>query len=196
LSFDPIFENNSLISKSYNIKEKFKILFVGKLRKYKGIDILIDSIKDLDVHLTIIGDGEEKDNLLSQVASHNISHKVIFLSDCDNLNLIDAYRSANIFVLPSINEAEAFGVVQLEAMANGLPVINTRLNSGVPFVSLDSKTGFTVDPQNVPQLKNAILKLMNDPDLYMEYSKNSILRSKIFSRDTMAKKYYKIFQTI
>jgi glycosyltransferase involved in cell wall biosynthesis len=196
LSFDPIFENNSLVSKSYNFKEKFKILFVGKLRKYKGIDILIDSIKDLDVYLTIIGDGEEKDNLLSQVASHNISHKVNFLSDCDNLNLIDAYRSANIFVLPSINEAEAFGVVQLEAMANGLPVINTRLNSGVPFVSLDSKTGFTVDPQNIPQLRNAILKLMNDPDLYMEYSKNSILRSKIFSRDTMAKKYHKIFQTI
>jgi len=196
LSFNPIFENNSLLGKSYSIEEKFKILFVGKLRKYKGINYLIDAIKSLDVILTIIGDGEEKDNLMSQAAALNISQKITFLSDCGDLELIDEYRSAHIFVLPSINEAEAFGVVQLEAMANGLPVINTRLNSGVPFVSLDSKTGFTVDPQNVPQLKSAILKLMNDPDLYMEYSKNSILRSKIFSRDTMAKKYYKIYQTI
>jgi rhamnosyl/mannosyltransferase len=196
LSFDPIFENNSLFAKSYDIKEKFKILFVGKLRKYKGINYLIDAIKELNVILTIIGDGEEKEVLISQAATLKVSDKINFLSNCGNSALIEEYRSANIFVLPSINEAEAFGVVQLEAMANGLPVINTKLKSGVPFVSLDSLTGFTVEPQNVSQLKNAILKLMNDPVLYMEYSKNSILRSKTFSRDTMSKKYLQIYQSI
>jgi len=196
LSFDPIFENNSITAKSFRINEKFKILFVGKLRKYKGINYLIDAIKDLDVTLTIVGNGEEKESLIAQATILNISHKITFLSDCSNSAVIDEYRSANIFVLPSINEAEAFGVVQLEAMANGLPVINTNLNSGVPFVSLDSLTGFTVEPQNVYQLKNAILKLMNNPVLYTEYSKNSILRSKIFSRDTMSKKYLKVYKSI
>jgi SPP1 gp7 family putative phage head morphogenesis protein len=86
-----------------------------------------------------------------------LNNKVFFVTDADDETVDKFYSTSELFVLPSINEAEAFGIVQLEAMSRGLPVINTNLKSGVPFVSLDCVTVFTVNPMNVVELKNSIL---------------------------------------
>ena len=107
--------------------------------------------------------------------------------------LFDLYNQSDIFVLPSINEAEAFGVVQLEAMATGLPVINTLLRSGVPYVSLDGLSGYTVPPQNVTELKGAIQRIITDPKKYEEMSFNSLERSKLFTREAMSKAYLDLY---
>ena len=191
LSFDPKFL--SVVSKSYPEERCFEILFVGKLRKYKGVEFLIKAIENLDVKLKIVGNGEELQGLQVLVEDLKINNKVNFYSNVNDQQLANFYKNADLFVLPSINEAEAFGVVQLEAMANALPVINTNLKSGVPFVSLNDYSGLTVEPENVKDLENAIEKIISDKELYELFSSNALKRVKDFSREKMSKSYFEIY---
>lgn len=195
LSFDPQISSNRETPRSFPTGRKFRLLFVGKLRAYKGIIFLLEAIKDIDVELFIVGDGEDSNILINQVKELSISDKVFFKSGLTDAEVADMYHICDLFVLPSINEAEAFGVVQLEAMSNGLPVINTKLQSGVPFVSLDSFSGITVSPKDSEALKNAIMSIINSQELYETYSKNAIVRSKDFTREKMAKAYLNIYQS-
>lgn len=195
LSYNPLLSMEESLPKTLPLNRKFRLLFVGKLRAYKGLDILLNAVKKLDVLLTILGDGEQEGSLRALVISLGIEQKVLFLKDMSNSDLILEYRKADLFVLPSINEAEAFGVVQLEAMSNGLPVINTQLDSGVPHVSLNGCTGITVQPGNAADLEKAICTIMGDPLLYASFSKNSIERAKLFTMHTMAEKYLNLYNS-
>jgi rhamnosyl/mannosyltransferase len=91
-----------------------------------------------------------------------VSAQVHFLGEIGGEALVPYYKSADVFVLPSIARSEAFGIVQLEAMAAGVPVINTALDSGVPQVSLDQQTGLTVDPKDPGALQGALRRLLED----------------------------------
>lgn len=193
LSFNPNY--SSVDSKKYPCDRCFELLFVGKLRKYKGVDYLIKAIKNLDVKLKIIGNGEEFQSLTSLVEELNIENKVTFVPNADDKQLLEFYQKADLFVLPSINEAEAFGVVQLEAMANGLPVVNTNLKSGVPFVSLNNYSGITVNAKDSEGLRIAIEKIICNKELYELYSSNALERVKMFSRDKMAQGYEEIYKS-
>jgi rhamnosyl/mannosyltransferase len=191
LSFDPkysLFE-----SKKYPENRCFNLLFVGKLRKYKGVEYLIKAIETLNVKLTIVGHGEEQANLESLVDDLKITDKVNFIANANDDKLSQVYNSSDLFILPSINEAEAFGVVQLEAMASGLPVINTSLDSGVPFVSLNDYSGITIEPKNPEALKNAIEKIITDKQLYEFFSSNALERVKLFTRDKMSEDYLRLY---
>jgi rhamnosyl/mannosyltransferase len=193
LSFDPKYFTRE--SKIYPENRCFELLFVGKLRKYKGVEYLIKAIQTLNVKLTIVGIGEEMENLKELVKLLNIPGKVNFIIDASDENLSDIYLSSDLFILPSINEAEAFGVVQLEAMANGLPVINTKLDSGVPFVSLNNYTGITVEPRNSESIKLSIEKIVKDKKLYESFSFNALERSKLFTRKKMSEAYLGIYES-
>lgn len=193
LSFDPKY--SSVQSKKYPLDRCFELLFVGKLRKYKGVEYLIKSIENLGVKLTIVGNGEELQSLTALVQDLNIGDKVAFVSNADDEELAECYKKADLFVLPSINEAEAFGVVQLEAMANALPVINTNLESGVPFVSLSDYSGITVEPKNSDMLCEAIEKIINNKELYELYSSNALERVKLFSREKLSRAYMEIYRS-
>lgn len=191
LSFDPKFATS--VARIFPEGRCFEILFVGKLRKYKGVEYLINAIVDLDVNLKIVGNGEELNSLILLLEDLKVTNKVTFITDADDFQLANYYKKADLFVLPSINEAEAFGVVQLEAMANGLPVINTSLESGVPFVSLNEFSGFTVNPKNSTALKEAIEKIISNKQLYESFSLNALERVKLFSRSNMAQAYKEIY---
>jgi glycosyltransferase involved in cell wall biosynthesis len=193
LSFDPKF--SSVVPRKYPSNRCFELLFVGKLRKYKGVDYLINAIENLDVKLKIVGNGEQFKALKILVETLKLENKVVFISNANDNELAECYKNADLFVLPSINEAEAFGVVQLEALANGLPVINTNLKSGVPFVSLDDYSGITVESNNRDALRNAIVKVISNKDLYELYSINALERVKMFSRVKMSEEYKKIYQS-
>ncbi len=192
LSFDPKYSLSE--SKKYPENRCFQLLFVGKLRKYKGVEYLIKAIETLNVKLTIVGSGEEQSNLEELVNVLNIKDKVCFITNASDEKLAEIYSLSDLFILPSINEAEAFGVVQLEAMANGLPVINTNLDSGVPFVSLHDYSGITVESKNATALQLAIEKLINNKPLYELFSSNSLERVKLFSREKMAETYLNLYQ--
>lgn len=193
LSFDPKY--SSVLSKKYPVNRCFQLLFVGKLRKYKGVEYLLKAIENLDIKLKIVGNGEELESLKALVEVLNIRKKVTFVSNADDNQLVNFYKEADLFVLPSINEAEAFGVVQLEAMANGLPVLNTNLESGVPFVSLHDYSGITVEPTDTKGLRDAIEKLIHNKELYELYSSNALERVKTFSRQKMSDAYVEIYES-
>ncbi len=191
LSFDPKYK--VLQSKKYPENRAFELLFVGKLRKYKGVEYLIKAIEDLPVNLSVVGNGEEFNDLSKQIDDLKIRDKVRFISYASDDELDEIYKKSDLFILPSINEAEAFGVVQLEAMANALPVINTYLDSGVPFVSLNDFSGLTVEPKSSATLKAAIVKIIKNKELYELFSFNALERSSLFTREKMSESYMNIY---
>jgi len=138
------------------------VLFVGRLVPYKGVGVLLEAVRDLDVTTVIVGNGPMRDALEAQAAADT---RVVFAGDVDEDTLAAWYRACDVFVLPSVTRAEAFGMVQLEAMAAAKPVVSTRLASGVPWVNRDRETGFVVEPGDPSALRDAIALLVRDEGL-------------------------------
>ena len=184
-----------LINLQNGYKDKIKLLFVGRLVKYKGIEILLEAVKDIEgIILFIIGEGNLKYKIEQFIETKNLYDKVKLIKHLSFDELVVYYNFSDIFVLPSIYPNEAFGLVQLEAMACGKPVINTNLPSGVPFVSIDNKTGLTAEPNNAIDLKEKIIKLVNDKDLREKLGKNALVRVKNhFSKKIFINKLKKIY---
>lgn len=145
---ESICDNISLIRKDF--KRKI-VLFVGRLVYYKGLEYLIDAVRDIDVDLLVIGEGPLR-NKLEKISSKNVH----FLGNVKDT--LPYYHACDVFVLPSIERSEAFGLVQLEAIACRKPVISTKLGTGVEFVN---KFGTKVTPKNILTLRKAILNTLN-----------------------------------
>lgn len=162
------------------------LLFVGRLNYYKGVEYLIDAMRSVDAQLLVVGDGERRTSLERQAREHGLADDITFLGKVPDDTLKRCYAAADVFVLPSVAPSEAFGVVQLEAMAYGTPVVNTDLPTGVPWVSTDGETGLTVPPKDADALADAITRLLSDPDLRERYGENARTRvEQRFSRDVM-----------
>jgi glycosyltransferase involved in cell wall biosynthesis len=145
------------------------VISVGRLIYYKGFEYLIRAMAKVDARLLIVGDGPLRADLEREARAYGVSDKVVFLGEIQNSEIVPYYYAADLFALASIARSEAFGIVQLEAMACGKPVVNTSLASGVPFVSLDGMTGITVPPQDSEALSSAINLLLDDPVLRAAY---------------------------
>ena len=140
-------------------------LFVGRMVPYKGVDVLLRALKEVDARAILVGSGPLKATWEALAAELGLSARVQFVGDVDQPTLTALYRACDVFVLPSITRAEAFGMVQLEAMACGKPVVSTLLPSGVPWVNRDGETGVVVPPFDVEALRRALQKLFSDPGL-------------------------------
>ncbi len=103
-----------------------RILFVGRLVYYKGVDLLIDALARCRGSLIIVGEGPLDGPLRSQAMRRGFGDRVTFAGRVSDDDLPAYYQAADAFVLPSIAKTEAFGVVQAEAMAAGLPVVRTE----------------------------------------------------------------------
>jgi len=136
------------------------ILAVGRLVPYKGFEYAIRAMSQLEGTLAIVGVGPLKKQLSELVAALGLTKKVHFLGKVGDLR--PYYGAAKVLALPSISRAEAFGIVQLEAMAAGLPVVNTDIDSGVPEVSIHGQTGFTVSPADADGLAGALQLLITN----------------------------------
>jgi len=145
--------------------ERPVVLFVGRLIYYKGAEVLVRAIADVDADLVMIGRGPLRPELDALVESLGIGGRVRFVEPVDDDDLAAWYHAADVFCLPSVARSEAFGLVQLEAHAAGTPVISTRLTTGVPFVNPDGVTGLTVPPGDVPALAAALHTLVTDDAL-------------------------------
>jgi rhamnosyl/mannosyltransferase len=141
------------------------VLFVGRLVYYKGADVLVRAMADVDADLVMIGSGPLRSSLDGLVTSLGIADRVRFTDAIGHEGLAAWYHAADVLCLPSVARSEAFGLVQLEAHAAGTPVVSTRLTTGVPFVNQHGVTGLTVPPGNVSALAGALRTLTTDEAL-------------------------------
>lgn len=139
------------------------VLFVGRLVPYKGVSVLLDAVRGLDVQTVIVGTGPLAEALAAQVDRTSLAERVSFLGELSDRDLLGLYHACDLLVLPSVTRAEAFGMVQLEAMACGKPVVSTDLPSGVPWVNRHDETGVIVPPGVPGALRAAIESLLGDP---------------------------------
>jgi len=180
-----------------NLKKKYNnfVLFVGRLNYYKGVRYLVDAMKRVETNLVIIGDGPQKNFLEKKIKKLGIEEKVFFLPFMERKELINFYKSCKVFVLPSIFKSEAFGLVLIEAMAAGKPVISTELGTGTSFVNQDGVTGFVVSPKDNKSLVSALKKIIENKNLTQEFGQNAQKRvRKEFSLEKMLKRTEKIYQ--
>jgi len=180
------------------IRQRFgtrMVLAVGRLVYYKGFEYLIRAVAKTDATLVIIGNGPLRDHLLAVARECEITERVHFLGEVDDV--IPYYHAAQLFTLPSVARSEAFGIVQLEAMACGTPVVNTSLDTGVPYVSLDGISGITVAPADVGGLREAITKILDNPGLRARLSYGARKRvNEQFTVKEMARKTMQLYEEI
>jgi len=173
------------------------VLFVGRLVYYKGLEHLIAAMPSVRGRLLIAGDGPLRDSLQRQAAELGVADRVDFLGRLSDHELKAAFHACDVFVLPSTHPSEAFGMVQLEAMACRKPVVNTRLETGVPFVSLDQVTGLTVEPANPRALSEALNILLADAELRRRYGENGRQRVlQEFTVQLMAERTWQLYQKV
>lgn len=141
-------------------KNGFVVMTVARLEKVKGIEYLIRAIKNFQ--LLIIGEGSERKNLETLVKELNLQDKVKFLGEIPNQEVPQYLAKASCFVLPSLKEG--FGIVILEAMAAGVPVIATNVG-GIPDIVEHEHTGILVEKGNAEQIAEAIEKIYSNEAL-------------------------------
>lgn len=152
------------------------VLFVGRLIYYKGAEVLVRAMAEVDADLVLIGRGPLKPELEALVASLGIGDRVSFVDPVGDDDLAAWYRAADVFCLPSVARSEAFGLVQLEAHASGTPVVATTLSTGVPFVNQQGVTGLNVPPGDVSALAEALRTLVGDDELRARYGRQAYER--------------------
>jgi len=151
-------------------KKPGQILFLGRLAANKGVNFLIQAMpKILQKHpgarLIICGEGEEKKSLVNHIKKLGLESYVTFYGVIDLDTLVKLYAESNVFVLPSINALEAFGIVQLEAMACSTPIVASDIR-GVNNVA--GKGGMVVPKENPDMLADAVIKVLGDNELARE----------------------------
>lgn len=170
------------------------VLTVGRLSAYKGHQYLVRAMRFVDAHLLIVGEGAERPALERMIHDTGLGDRVTLVGRVDTP--APYYASADVFVLPSIARSEAFGIVQLEAMAYGVPVVNTSIDSGVTFVSREGETGVTVPPREPAALADGINALLRDEALRRKFGAAGRRRVETtFSETAMADATWELYRS-
>lgn len=181
-----------------------KVLYVGRIEKssnWKGIKYLLDAIKIVKeriptVKLNLVGSGNYVDHYRDYSKDIGIEKNIVFAGPLRGKKLLDAYLKTNVLVLPSISEAESFGIVLIEAGACGKPVIGSKIG-GIPYVIDDERTGLLVPPKNSEALAEAIIKILKNPKLAKKMGENGYKKvRKYFTWDKQVKKTKEIIENL
>ncbi len=187
----PIHLNEKLIEEKINLGKKSIIddgyfLFIGKNRHYKGIELL----EKVFLRLPSI-----KLKIISNINKDNTDN-VEYLTDINDENKYAYIRNSMAIILPSTHRSESFGISLLEGLFFGKPLISTELGSGTSFVNLNNVTGIVIKPNSEKELYNAIIKIHEDEDLRVTFSKNALDRyKKIFDEKNLIHKIMSIITT-
>lgn len=150
-------------------------LFVGRFRKYKGIGVLLDAWKEFPRRkLVMVGGGPLENYVRNRIREDSLNIEIV--SNPDDRKLVELYQQARCLILPSTLRSEAFGMVQTEAMACGIPVISTALPTGVPWVNSDDVSGLVIPPGDSIAMAEAVKK-MDDPHMHSRLSSGALERA-------------------
>lgn len=202
--FNLDFWSSGEIDENEAVKFRPYILSVGALKSRKGY---INSIKAFaivakknnNLNYVIVGQGEDSDyaqELKSIIRENKLENRVFFISNgVDDKQLLGFYRNAELFVLTPVEEChhfEGFGIVYLEAAASGLPIVASK-NSGATSAADEGYNGLLVTQNNSEATANAVLKILENPELKMKFGNNGREWVKEFSWNKIIKKYIEIY---
>lgn len=184
------FDKKYRVENYFHQGEKPVVLFVGRLVEIKGVTYLIEAMKNIDAKLVIVGDGPLKNDLMQQAAPQK--DKICFMGSRTHEELIKIYASADVFVAPSITAAngdkEGLGLVLLEAMASGLPVIGSN-SGGIPEIVHDGENGFLTREKDSKAIAQKINALLTNKEGYERMSESAVLTAKRYDYKVLGKKY-------
>lgn len=172
------------------------VLFVGVLRYYKGLTFLIEAMSRINAQLIIVGDGPMRPSLEAQAVSLGLGNRVHFTGRVSDSDLPLYYHAADVFCLPSCARSEAFGIVQLEALASGLPIVSTRLGTGVEFVNADNVSGLTVAPRSADALQRALGRILDDSVLRERLAAGALERAGLFTKERMSQAVMDVYREL
>jgi rhamnosyl/mannosyltransferase len=173
-------------------------LTVGRLVYYKGIDQALHALTQTPGKLLIVGEGPLRQELGQLADRLGVADRVVWKGRLDETELIGAYHAATALWFPSNARSEAFGLVQVEAMACGCPVINTNIvGSGVAWVSPDGTSGLTVPVNDPAALAAAAHRLLAEPGLRERLSRQARERAKVeFDQEQMARRTLHLYERV
>jgi O-antigen biosynthesis rhamnosyltransferase len=137
------------------------VLFIGVLRYYKGLHVLLDAAPSIRHHIVIAGTGPCEQALKRQAKILGLTN-VSFLGEIDQLDKDALYRLSTVFVFPSHLRSEAFGLSLVEAAMYGKPLVSCEIGTGTSFVNVHERTGLVVEPGNPQALSTAVNRLLVD----------------------------------
>ena len=178
-----------------------KIIFsLGRLVEYKGYRYLIEAARYLgnDYVVLIGGEGVLKEELQNEIATLGVEEKVKLLGRIPDEELPTYYRACTLFCLSSIQKTEAFGIVQIEAMSCGKPVVSTCIpHSGVAWVNEHGVSGLNVTPKDAKALADAIRTIADDELAYRKFSAGAEKRYReMFTKDKMINNVLDIYNKL
>jgi glycosyltransferase involved in cell wall biosynthesis len=173
------------------------IFALGRHVHYKGFDVLIEAMAQLppDTQLIIGGEGPLSTPWKALAAQSSAAARIHFAGKISDADLPAYFQACDVFCLPAVNQAEAFGIVQVEAFACAKPVVSTRLNNGVDFVNQDGITGYTVTPSSVSELAQALERLLLDAALRQKLGQQAFQRAQMeFSLQALRGKTLAVYE--
>jgi glycosyltransferase involved in cell wall biosynthesis len=173
------------------------ILAVGRLVGYKGFDVLLRAAAGLEARVVIVGTGPEEAGLRRLVTTtpYPVPHTPVFAGRVSDSDLVAYYHACDVFCLPSVTIAEAFGMVLLEAMACGKPLVTTSLPTGVSAVNRDGKTGLVVPPGDAGALREALKALIEDEQLRKSMGETGrAVQAAEYTASLMGERYVKLYE--
>jgi rhamnosyl/mannosyltransferase len=170
------------------------ILFVGRLVFYKGLDVMIDAMKQLPGTLVIVGDGPHRASLEERWRASGLGDRVVFAGMIPPKDIAEWMAAADVGVLPSVLPNETFGLSMVEMMACGVPCVCTDLGTGTTFVNRDGETGLVVKPGDADALAAAVRRLIEDPPLRRRMAEAARARAHtMFSVDAMMRGVHDVY---
>lgn len=173
------------------------IIATGRLVPYKGFDVLLEALRHIDGHVVFIGEGPLREDLQKFANETGVAERVTFAGRV-SAGQIKAYlHAAKVFAFPSVTRAEAFGIVQLEAMAAGLPIVNTSLTTAVPHIARHDQEALTVMPRDSRGLAEAISRILDDAALAQRLSEAGKARARSeYSQERYVSRMEEVYEDV
>ncbi|MBV6325363.1 glycosyltransferase family 4 protein [Duganella violaceipulchra] len=172
--------------------ERF-FLFVGVLRYYKGLHILLDAMANLDYPVVIVGAGPIEQELKEHAQRLGLTH-VLFVGAVEELDKVALLELCYAMVFPSHLRSEAFGISLLEGAMYGKPMISSEIGTGTTYINIDNETGLVVPPDDAPAFGAAMRTLWEQPQRAAEMGRRAEARYwELFTAETMARNYHALY---